>query len=76
MTGFSLSQVAIIEIEITYQGAVIESGSIKVRGSTPNQGTTTDATQLINVPTDHAYGLATQIFPSPQPNASKIRILS
>jgi hypothetical protein len=60
MTGFPLGQIAIIEIEITYQCAVIKSGSVNISGPTTNQGTAAAATQFADVTTYHAYGFSMQ----------------
>src|SRR4029077_6130011 len=57
VTGFSLGQIAIIEIEVADQRTVVERSSVNVSEPTANQGTVARATQLINVSAYHSYRL-------------------
>ena len=60
MTCFPPRQITVIEIEITYECAVIESSPVDICAPASNQRTSATAAQLVDVSAYHAYGFSMQ----------------
>src|SRR5678809_797465 len=60
MAGLAFGEVAVVEVEIPYQGAVIERSPIDVAHPTADQGAVTMVAELIDVRPDHARGFTRQ----------------